>query len=130
MEEEVFKKNKTLIIFNIYKYEFCMNHLKSQINSSFFVDSMKGGKNYHHTGSMKCLSCFSLCFDDGDGVSYPLYQANPPPPLPEGGAELISGDSERLVAVLFSNFVYVNVYVYIVSCVLITKFISLGSLCM
>lgn len=80
---------------------------------------------------MKCLSCFILCFDDGDGVSYPLYQANtPPPPLPEGGAELISGDSERLVAVLFSNFVYVNVYVYIVSCVLITKFISLGSLCM
>lgn len=55
---------------------------------------------------------------------------HPPPPLPEGGAELISGDSERLVAVLFSNFVYVNVYVYIVSCVLITKFISLGSLCM
>lgn len=44
MEEEVFKKKKTLIIFNIYKYEFCMNHLKSQINSSFFVDSMKGGK--------------------------------------------------------------------------------------
>lgn len=129
MEEEVFKKNKTLIIFNIYKYELCMNHLKSQINSSFFVDSMKGGKNYHHTGSMKCLSCFILCFDDGDGVSYPLYQANRPP-LPEGGAELISGDSERLVAVLFSNFVYVNVYVYIVSCVLITKFISLGSLCM
>lgn len=79
MEEEVFKKNKTLIIFNIYKYEFCMNHLKSQINSSFFVDSMKGGKNYHHTGSMKCLSCFILCFDDGDGVSYPLYQANIPP---------------------------------------------------
>lgn len=42
MEEEVFKK--TVIIFNIYKYEFCMNHLKSQINSSFFVDSMKGEK--------------------------------------------------------------------------------------
>lgn len=104
-----------------------MNHLKSQINSSFFVDSMKGGKNYHHTGSMKHLSCFILCFDDGDGVSYPLYQANTPP---ERWAELISGDSERLVAVLFSNFVYVNVYVYIVSCVLITKFISLGSLCM
>lgn len=106
-----------------------MNHLKSQINSSFFVDSMKGGKNYHHTGSMKCLSCFILCFDDGDGVIH-YIRPTPPPPLPEGGAELISGDSERLVAVLFSNFVYVNVYVYIVSCVLITKFISLGSLCM